>query len=160
MDNTNETKTYLSFMIDNEYFAISVDKTLEVLQKLKFTRVPNVTDDISGVINFRGEIIPVSETRTRFGLTNRKPEDSYVVIVVEITANNTKSVIGAVCDKVKDVITIDSNDIMPVPKMTSKIKAELITGIVKRNDDFIMMLDIDKMFTNQEIEDLSELVAQ
>ena len=147
-------------MIDNEYFAVNVGKVLEVLQKKKITRVPTVTDDIKGVINFRGEIIPVFEFRSRFGLPDRNADESYVIIVFEITTDNTKQVIGAISDWVKDVISIDDNEIMAVPKMSNKIKKELITGIVKQNDDFIMMLDIAKMFSEQELEVINELAEQ
>lgn len=155
-DNT-AINTFLSFIIDNEYFAVNVGKVLEVLQKQKVTRVPNVTDDIVGVTNFRGEIIPVFETRTRFGLPNRETNDKYVIIVLEITVNSTKSIIGAMADRVKDVINIEENDILAVPKMSNKIKEELISGIYKQKEDFIMLLDVDKMFSEQEIQTMSEL---
>lgn len=155
-DNT-AINTFLSFIIDNEYFAVNVGKVLEVLQKQKVTRVPNVTDDIVGVTNFRGEIIPVFETRTRFGLPNRETNDKYVIIVLEITVNSNKSIIGAMSDRVKDVINIEENDILAVPKMSNKIKEELISGIYKQKEDFIMLLDVDKMFSEQEIQTISEL---
>ena len=159
MDNIAQINTYLSFMIDNEYFAVNVGKVLEVIQKAKITRVPNVADDIKGVTNFRGEIIPVFETRTRFGLPGRTEDESFVTIVLEITTNDSKSIIGAMSDKVKDVISIDSKEIMAVPKMSSKIKAELITGIIKLKDDFIMMLDVEKMFSEQELKTMNEMVV-
>ncbi len=149
--------TYLSFMIDNEFFAVTVGKVLEVLQKQKITRVPNVTDDIVGVTNFRGDIIPVFETRTRFGLPNRGAQDKHVIIVIEITVNNSTSTIGAMADKVKDVITIEKKDILEVPKMSNKIKEELISGIYKQHDDYIMLLDVDKMFSEQEVQAISEI---
>jgi purine-binding chemotaxis protein CheW len=160
MVNFNEIKTYLSFIIDNEYFAVNVSKVLEVLQSQKITRVPNVSNDIKGVINIRGEIIPVFEMRTRFGLPDRALDDKYVIIVLEITSKNTKSVIGAIANRVKDVITIENNDIMAVPKMNTKINVDLITGIIKLKDDFIMMLDVDKMFSEQELEVLSQMVSE
>ena len=128
---------------------------LEVIQKPEMTRVPNATDDIKGVINFRGEIIPVFETRTRFGLPDRNLEDKYVVIIMEIEKDDNITTIGALVDRVKDVITIDEKEILAVPKMSSKIKEELITGIIKRDDDFIMMLDVDKMFSEQELEEVA-----
>ncbi len=159
-NNIIKINTYLSFMIDNEYFAINVGKVLEVLRKQKITRVPNIGNDLKGVINFRGEIIPVFETRTRFGLQDRNAEETYVVIVLELTTSGKKSIIGAMADKVKDVIEIDDKDIMPVPKISSKIKEELITGIVKQKDDYILMLDVDKMFSEQEIGEMNELKTE
>ncbi len=151
MDNSVKTETYLSFVIDNEYFAVSVGKVLEVILKAKITRVPNITNDIKGVINFRGAIIPVFETRARFGLPDRNNNDKFVVIILEIVKDDSITTIGTIADKVNDVITIAENQIMPVPKMNSKFKEELITGIIKPSNDFIMILDTDKMFSENEI---------
>lgn len=158
MNTAENINTYLSFMIDNEYFAVNVSKVLEVLQKQKITRVPNVMADIKGVINFRGEIIPVFETRTRFGLAESAADQKYVVIVLEITKDDQQSIIGAIADKVKDVITIENKDIMSVPKMNHKLKEELISGIFKQKEDFIMLLDVDKMFSDQEMDSINEIV--
>ena len=149
--NINSSCTYLSFLINNEYFAVNVSKVLEVLQKQKITRVPNVTDEIKGVTNFRGEIIPVFETRVRFGLPERMEAEKYVIIVLEVTINNIKSVIGTIADKVMNVISIEDKEIMPVPKMNKKFNEEFISGIYKHNDDFILLLEVDKMFSEHEI---------
>ncbi len=151
--------TYLSFMIDNEYFAVNVAKVLEVLLTQKITRVPNVSEEIRGVINFRGEIIPLFETRTVFNLPDRTDIDRFVIIVLEITTATGNSVIGAVVDRVKDVINIEPKDIMPVPKMNIRIKAELISGIYKLKEDFVMLLNVDKMFTDEEIELMNNLAV-
>lgn len=161
MENIEQINTYLSFMIDNEYFAVNVCKVLEVLQKQKqkIMRVPNVSEDIKGVINFRGEIISVFETRTKFGLPDRAADENYVVIVLEIMNNNVRSTIGAIVDGVKDVITIEHNEIMSVPKMQNKFKAEVISGIFKKEEDFIMLLDIDKLFSVQELEMINEMTT-
>jgi len=149
---TKEINTFLSFVIDNELFAVSVGKVLEVLQKQKITRVPNIPDDILGVTNFRGDIIPVFETRKRFGISLNEQVEKFVIIVIEINVNEQKAIIGAKADKVKDVITIEDKDILEVPKMSNKIKEEVISGIFKKNNDYIMLLDIEKMFTEQEIQ--------
>lgn len=157
MDNKTLINTYLSFMIDNEYFAVNVSKVLEVILKPKITRVPNVADDIKGVINFRGEIIPVFETRIRFGLPERNMDEKFVIIIFEIEKNENITTIGAIVDKVKDVVTISENQILAVPKMSSKFKEELITGIIKLDEDYVMMLNLDKMFSDSEITVLNEI---
>jgi purine-binding chemotaxis protein CheW len=158
MNPDEKIKTYLSFIMDNEYFAVNVGKVLEVLQKKKITRVPNATDDIKGVINFRGEIIPVFETRSRFGLPERLEEEKFVIIVLEVVKENKKTLIGAITDRVKDVITIEDKDILEVPKMSSKLKEDFIHGIYKLKEDFIMLLDVDKMFSENEVATMTEIV--
>lgn len=155
---TNNTHTFLSFVIDNEYFAVNVIKVLEVLQKQKITRVPNVTNDIKGVTNFRGEIIPVFETRTRFGLPDRAVDEKYVIIVLEITISNNKSVIGAIADKVKDVISFTDNEILAVPKLKSKFQEGILSGIYKLNNDYILLLEVDKLFSEEELQTATAIV--
>ncbi len=145
MEKKNKS-TYLSFVINNEMFAISVSKVLEVLQKQKIARVPNAPEHVRGVINFRGEIVPVFETRTKFGLPDRAEAEKYVVIVLQLQSKNDTTTIGAVVDAVKDVLTIAESEIKPVPKMSSNFNTEFLDGIAKINDQFTMLLNADKVF--------------
>ena len=154
---TIQSNTYLSFIINNEYFAVNVGKVLEVLLKPKITRVPNAPKDISGVINFRGEIIPAYETRVCFELPDRKADDKLMIIVLEIEKENIKTTIGAIVDKVKDVITIQKNEILAVPKMKSSAKEKFITGFVKLKENYFLILDMDKVFSEQELQEAKAL---
>ncbi len=146
----NSHNTFLSFIVENEYFAINVDKVLEVLQLSKITRVPNIADEIVGVINFRGEIIPIYEIRTRLGLPKREENQRYVIIVLEILNNDNNFIIGAIVDRVNDVINITDNQIAPIPKLNANIKEEYLYGIFKKGNDFIMILNVDKFFEETE----------
>ena len=160
MDYFTKLNTYVSFKVDDEYYAANVAKVLEVIRNPKFTRIPNTSDDIRGIINFRGEIITVFDTRTRFGLPRQEAESLYVVIIFEIKINDTKLIVGAVCDKVKDVIKIENKQIMDVPKMKNESLAELVTGIYKKDDNYIMILDIDKMFTDDDLETIKGIEVE
>jgi purine-binding chemotaxis protein CheW len=139
--------TYLSFIICNEYYAVNVDKVLEVLEKQEITPVPNTPDVIDGIINFRGEIVPVFETRMKFNLPRREQDISYVIIVLDLSQNNEVYRVGAKVDKVKDVVEIDHEQIKPVPAMSSEFNAEFVNGVVRLDDKFIMLLDIEKVFS-------------
>lgn len=152
MENIDKS-TYLSFTIKEEMFAIPVTKVLEVLQRQKITRVPNSPEHVKGVINFRGEIIPVFETRLKFGLPKRENEDKYVIIVLQIqtTENNETLTIGAVADTVKDVLTIANTRIKPVPQMSKNYNTEYLDGITKITDKFALLLNTDKVFSEEEI---------
>ena len=155
MENSNKY-TYLSFKINNEMFAIPIIKVLEILQEQKITRVPNTPKDVKGVINFRGDIIPVFETRTKFGLPERKEGKKSIMIVIEMKTENNKLVVGAIVDTAKDVITIPQKDIKPVPKMSSNFNADFLDGIAKIKEKFIMLLNTDKVFSEDEIATLLE----
>jgi purine-binding chemotaxis protein CheW len=157
MDNNTMSQVYLSFLICNELFAVSVFKVLEVLQKQTITNVPNAPEYISGIINFRGEVVPVFDTRVKFNRKSRNENDPFVIIVLDL-ANENESLlrIGAIVDSVRDVITFSNTDIKPMPPMDNKFDTSFINGVVKLNDHFILLLNIDKMFTNSEVNDLAE----
>ena len=152
------SNTYLSFIVGDELFAVNVTKVLEVLQKQKITPVPNTPDFIRGIINFRGEIVPVFETRIKFNLEPRDAALSYVIMILDLQTAESSVRVGAVVDKVKNVITLDENEIKPVPPMSSKFNSEFLEGIVKLNNDFILLLNVDKIFSDFEIIELTETV--
>ncbi len=151
------TSTYLSFIVCDEHFAVNVNNVLEVLQKQRITHVPNAPEYIKGIINFRGEVVPVFESRNKFNLPPRSAEDSYVVIVFDLIKGADIFRIGTVVDRVKDVITIDDNEIKPVPPMSKDFNSDFILGIFKKQSDFIMLLDVVKVFTSDEIVEIKEL---
>jgi purine-binding chemotaxis protein CheW len=151
------SNTYLSFSINNELFAINVSKVLEVLQKQPITQVPDAPEFIRGIINFRGEVVPVFETRVRFRFPPRHPDDPFVIIVLDLSSENFTMRMGAIVDKVRDVIIIDNNDIKPVPPMSKDFNTEFIAGIYKLNDDFVMILNVEKLFSSTDYDEANML---
>ncbi|HOK52745.1 MAG TPA: chemotaxis protein CheW [Bacteroidales bacterium] len=155
------SQTYLSFIIEKELFAINVAKVLEVLQKQPITQVPNAPEYIRGIINFRGEVVPVFETRVRFHFPSRSKEDNYVIIVLDLSNEETIFRIGAIVDKVKDVINIDDSEIKPVPLMSKDFNTEFIYGVYKTNDDeFLMILNVEKLFTTDDYQEVAKVQEQ
>jgi purine-binding chemotaxis protein CheW len=151
MINTKQKNTFLSFGIHKETFAVSVKKVPEVLQKQYITNIPNTPDFIKGVINFRGNIIPAIEMRKKFGLPDRAHSDQHVIIVFDLTVDNKKIMAGAIVDKVNDVIALQDSDIQPVPDLGLNYNAEFIQGMIKSGESFTMILDIDKIFSKEEV---------
>lgn len=149
--NTKRKNTFLSFGIGKETFAVSVSKVLEVLEKQYVTEIPNVPSYIKGVINFRGNIIPVIETRTKFNMPERSKTEKYVIIVFDLKIEDKKTVIGAITDKVNDVLTFDHAAIQNVPELGLKYNTEFIEGMIKNNEGFTMILNIDKVFSKEEV---------
>jgi purine-binding chemotaxis protein CheW len=142
--------TYLSFIVCGELFAVNVSKVLEVLQEQNITKVPNAPNYIKGIINFRGEVVPVFESRNKFNLTERRNDESFVIIVLDLSSENDVFRIGAIVDKVKDVISISDEEIKPVPAMSKDFNTDFLNGIFKQDDKFIMMLNVEKVFNNDE----------
>ena len=151
--------TFLSFIVCDELYAVNVTKVLEVLEKQNVTRVPNAPEYIKGIINFRGEVVPVFESRKKFNLPVRPDDASYVIIVLDLSHDNEIFRIGAVVDRVKDVISINDQEIKPVPPMSKEFNTEFLEGIYKQGETFIMLLDVEKVFTGDELTALKETNA-
>lgn len=159
MDKNKKRKnTFLSFGIGKETFAVSVSKVLEVLEKQYITEIPNVPSYIKGVINFRGNIIPVIESRTKFGLSDRPKGEKYVIIVFDLRVKDKKNVVGAIADKVNDVLSFEEKNIQQVPSLGVKYNTEFLSGMIKNGDSFTMILDIDKVFSEEEVNLMNETV--
>ncbi|HEX3007072.1 MAG TPA: chemotaxis protein CheW [Bacteroidales bacterium] len=144
-------KVYLSFRLGKETFAVSVKKVLEVLQRQHITQVPDVPGYIKGVINFRGDILPICDARIKFNIDTEADQEKHVIIVLDLDDSTQKIRIGAIADGVKDVISIEEADIKPVPEMGLKYNVEYLSGMIRSGDSFIMILNVDKIFTNDEV---------
>jgi len=151
-------ETYLIFMLQQEYFAVPVTKVLEVLQKQNITHVPKTPEHILGIINFRGDILPVIDTRRKFNLPNTNSSEKYVVIVFDIiNPDNTKTIIAATVDMVKDVIVINQQNIKPVPELGLSYDSRFIQGAVRTDKGFILLLDIEKILSNKDLANIQPL---
>lgn len=152
--------TYLSFIVGNELYAVNVSKVLEVLEKQTISRVPNAPHYIKGIVNFRGDIVPVFETRDKFNLPARTDIDACVIIVLDLSQNTEIFRIGAIVDKVKDVLEIDDSEIKPVPTMSKEFNTSFLNGIYKLNNNFILLLDVEKVFTTEEMDALAKTIEE
>ena len=139
--------TYLSFVVGNEFFAVNVGK---VLEKQPINQVPNAPQHIRGVINFRGEIISILESRCKFGIEAREHNAKFVIMVLELTVKGERYVQGVVVDRVKDVLRIVPSQIKPVPKMDNDFNTEALLGVAQLNNQFIMLLNVDKIFNERD----------
>ena len=157
-----EKQTFLTFKLGLEYFAVNVIKVLEVLERQQITRVPQTPAHILGILNFRGEILPVINTRCKFNLPSHDREDKNLIIVYDISTETHKLIIAATADSVKDVIEIDPSEIKPVPEMGLSYDTRYIAGVIRRNDTFILLIHPDKVFsvTDAEVAKQLETVNQ
>lgn len=148
MENYSNITSYLSFMLNGEIFAIDVNLVVEVLEMQKITPIPKTKPYIKGVINFRGEILPVIDTRLKFNMEETPENNNSVIIVLEIKNPDTSPLqIGTIADGVKDVVYVKPLDIMAVPELNTKINTEYTEGIFNLNDNFITILNVNKIFS-------------
>lgn len=137
---------YLSFTLDDEIFAVDVARVREILEYKGTTRIPQMPDYLRGVINLRGSVVPVVDLRLLFGLSATQRSISTCVIVLEIKAGNETVIAGALADSVREVLELDPTEIEAAPRLGSHLKTEFIEGMGKRNDQFLMLLNIDRVF--------------
>jgi purine-binding chemotaxis protein CheW len=152
------TGTYLTFLLHGELYAIQVDKVLEVLEKQELTLVPNAPEVILGVLNFRGNVVPVYQTCLVLNLTKLDDNSNYFIIILELDTESGSINLGAIVDKVKGVIQINDDEIKSVPPMNKEYNAEVIKGIVKYKDDYILIMDVDKLFAKKDAKNQEDAV--
>src|ERR1700733_5634980 len=145
-----ETRQYLTFRLGNEIFATDVAKVREVLDLTTITAIPRTPEFMSGVINLRGSVVPVVDLRLCFGMS-RTDKTRNTCIVVEVLLENESTVIGALADSVEEVIDLEPDQIQPAPKIGTQIRTDFIKGMGKRDTQFIMILDIDRVFSAEEL---------
>ena len=150
-DNTRETTQYLTFKLGDEVFALDISKVREVLDFTTVTKVPRTPEFMRGVINLRGSVVPVVDLRLKFGMTRTENSVNTCIIITEVTVDNDTTVLGALADSVQEVLDLEPGSIAPAPKIGTKLKTEFIKGMGKRDDRFIIILDIDKVFSSDEL---------
>jgi purine-binding chemotaxis protein CheW len=147
-----ETKNaFLTFKLDSEIFAIKVEKILEVLELTKITRIPKTPGYIRGVINLRGEIIPVIDLRSLFNVDTIRDTIDTVIIILDMEHHNKKMMLGAVVDSVHEVIDVIKTKIREVPELGSRYNTQFLLGMIKKDNNFVMLLDIDNIFIHSSI---------
>ena len=146
-----ETTQYLTFKLEEEIFALDISKVREVLDFTAITKVPRTPEFMRGVINLRGNVVPVVDMRLKFGMTKTENTVNTCIIIVEIHLDGETTVLGALADAVQEVIELGSGQIEPAPKIGTRLKTDFIQGMGKQGEGFIIILDIDRVFSADEL---------
>ena len=146
-----ETTQYLTFKLAEEIFALDVAKVREILEFSTVTKVPQTPDFMRGVINLRGSVVPVIDLRLKFGMSKTEKTVNTCIIVVEVEMDGENIILGALADSVQEVIELEPQQIEAAPHIGSRLKTDFIKGMGKIGNRFIMMLDIDKVFSSEEL---------
>ena len=147
-----ETTQYLTFKLEEELFALDIGKVREVLDFTTITKVPRTPDYMRGVINLRGSVVPGVDLRLKFGMVKAEKTVNTCVIIVEVELGGEKVVMGAMADAVQEVLDLEPDQIEPAPRIGTRLNTDFIKGMGKHADQFIIILDIDKVFTAGELE--------
>ena len=146
-----EKGTYLTFQLEDEIFAVDVRNVHEVLEFSTVTKIPGVPDFVRGIINLRGRVVPVVDLRLKFSMSETVKTQNTCVIVLGIGSGDNEAVIGALADSVKEVFEFETGQVEPPPRIGSLSNSNYIKGIGKRDDQFIILLNINQVFSSDEV---------
>jgi len=152
METAMETTQYLTFKLDEEVFALDVAKVREILEESSITKVPQTPDYMRGVINLRGSVVPVIDLRLKFGMSETVKTVNTCIIVTEVSMDGENIVLGALADSVQEVIEMEPQQIEAAPHIGTRLNTDFIRGMGKHDGRFVMILDIDKIFSSEELE--------
>ena len=147
---TTEVHQYLTFKLDEELFALDIARVREVLEYTTVTALPRSPEFMRGVINLRGNVVPVVDMRLAFGMARAEQTVNTCVIIVELEVEGETIAMGAMADSVQEVIELEPGRIEPAPKIGVKPCNRFIKGMGKHNGRFVIILDSDRVFTEEE----------
>jgi len=152
IENQTEAAQFLTFGLGDDVFAIDVIKAREVLDFSGVTRVPQTPEYMLGVINLRGSVVPVIDMRLKFGMAEREKTRDSCIIVVEVYVDDEPVTVGALADSVQEVMDMQAGQIEPPPRIGTKLNTEFIRGMGNLGEKFVIILDIDRVFSADELE--------
>jgi len=150
-DTLKDINQFLTFTLGKEIFALDIGTVREVLELTSITKIPRTPEFMRGVINLRGHAVPVVDMRLKLGMSKGADTVDTCIIIVEIEFDGEFTVMGALVDSVREVFEMTPDTIEPAPKMGAAINAEYIKGMGRQNDQFIIIIDINKIFSAEEL---------
>ncbi len=146
-----DASQFLTFSLGEDVFAIDVIMAKEVLDFAEVTRVPQTPDYMLGVINLRGSVVPVVDMRLKFGMEDKEKTRDSCIIVVEVDVEGEPVTVGALADSVQEVKEMDESQIEPPPRIGTRLNTEFIKGMGNLGDKFVIILDINKVFSADDL---------
>jgi purine-binding chemotaxis protein CheW len=151
-----EQEQYLTFLLAGEEYAISILEVKEIIEYDTVTAVPKTPKWIRGVINLRGSVVPVVDLGVKFGMGERLVTKTSCIIIVEGCVESQNTLMGVMADAVSQVMDIAAGEVQQVPAFGTRIKVDYLQGMAQLGKKFVLLLDIDKVLSADEVLDLSE----
>ncbi|MCG7585626.1 chemotaxis protein CheW [Photobacterium sp. OFAV2-7] len=157
VDITHEQQQFLTFILREELFAINIRPIKEIIEYGQLTVVPMVPDFVRGVINVRGNVVPIIDLAVRFGWPTTEVTKRSCIVIVEVESEGERIEIGVVVDAVSEVLDIALADIEPAPSFGARLRTDFIEGMGKVNDEFIVLLNVGRVLSVEELSSLEAL---
>lgn len=152
-DSGDEVLQWVTFKLQDETYGINVMQVQEVLRYTEIAPVPGSPDYVMGIINLRGNVVTVIDTRTRFGLDGAEVSDNTRVVIIEAD----KQVIGILVDSVAEVVYLKASEIDTAPNVGNDESAKFIQGVTNRDGELLILVDLNKLLTDEEWDEISAL---
>ncbi|MFD1254055.1 MULTISPECIES: chemotaxis protein CheW [Devosia] len=150
MSITETPMTALTIRLEDELFAVEAGRVREILDLVPITEVPNAPAFVGGLINVRGRVVPLADLRVMFGMDRPEPDQDTRIVVMEVDIDGEPTIAGILADKVHDVTDIEPASIEEAPKVGMRWRPEFIKGIGKRNGGFIIIPDMEQIFSTSD----------
>jgi len=158
-ENHFDRTQYLTFHLAGEEYAVGILQVKEIITYGTLTKVPHTPASIRGVINLRGNVVPVVDLGLKFGMTASPVTDRTCIIIVEAIIHETHTVMGVVADSVSQVISMVDDDILPAPAFGTRVRIDFLRGMGKAGDKFVLVLDIDKVLSADDLAPMAASVS-
>ena len=152
--------SFLSFKLGEEKFAANAGKVLSILELTKITEVPQAPSFMKGIINLRGNVLPIIDVRMKFGMTPTVYTPDTCIIVMDIEMEGSSVKVGILVDSVDSVLEIEPEKVLAAPNIGSRYRADFIEGVIQNGESFILLLDMDKIFSSLEIFALNQSATE
>ncbi|QTA88663.1 chemotaxis protein CheW [Desulfonema magnum] len=147
-----QSNQYLTFRLGEEMFALEINKVREVLDITVITKVPRMPDLLKGVINLRGDAVPVIDLRLSLDMKASQETPDTCIVIVELEIDGELTQMGLLADSVEEVINLQIGQINPPPRLGTRLRTEFIKGIGKQDKNFLIILDMDKVLSEDELD--------
>ncbi|WPN31686.1 chemotaxis protein CheW [Pseudomonas sp. P5_109] len=144
---------WVTFKLDNETYGINVMRVQEVLRYTEIAPVPGAPSYVLGIINLRGNVVTVIDTRQRFGLMNAEISDNTRIVIIEAD----KQVVGIMVDSVAEVVYLRQSEIETAPNVGNEESAKFIQGVCNKNNELLILVELDKMMSEEEWSELESI---
>lgn len=147
--NVQGTMTVLTLRLQDEVFAIEAERVREILDMVLITEVPGASPFVNGLINVRGRVVPLADLRVMFGMERPEPDEDTRIVVIELDVDGDATITGIIADKVESVTEIEAASIQDAPRVGMRWRKDFVRGVGKRDGDFIIIPDLEKIFELQ-----------
>lgn len=151
-----DINSYLVFKIGDEEFAANAGKVQRILELQEITAIPKAQSYMKGVINLMGKVLPVIDARLKMGIEEKEPDSNTCIVVLEINKENKSVETGIIVDSVQSVIEIQEDEVKSAPSLGVQVNTDFISGMVEKDNKFIMLLNVDSVFSADEVISISE----